>query len=176
MKPLRFLGHPIHPMLIPLPLGLFPASFAFDLAYVVSGDPYWAGVSFWMLTAGLIGAALAAVFGLLDFLAIPARTRAHRVGLYHGLGNAVVTTLFAVSWFLRHAPADGYTPLSAVALSFVALMLSLVTAWLGGELVTRYGVGVDHDANVNASGAVQDAEKRLRQPDAGGKVVGQHQR
>jgi uncharacterized membrane protein len=70
--------------------------------------------------------------------------------LWHGGGNLVVVVLFAASWLLR-AGGDGWEPTgSALVLSFVAVALATVTAWLGGELVERLGVGVDDGANLDA--------------------------
>jgi uncharacterized membrane protein len=106
-------------------------------------------VSFWMITAGLIGGLASAIFGLIDWLAIPSNTRAKSIGMWHGLGNLVVVMLFAVSWALRRPnPIDpGALP---VLLSLAGVGLAVVTGWLGGELVERLGVGVDTGANLNA--------------------------
>ena len=145
----RLLGHPIHQMLIVFPLGLLATSLFFDIAHLSSGNPQWALISYWLITVGIISGLVAAVFGLIDFLAIPAGTRAKRIGLLHGGGNVVVVALFLVSWLLRRdAPGDPEG--SAIFLSVVAVLLALVTGWLGGELVDRLGVGVDEGANLDA--------------------------
>ena len=89
------------------------------------------------------------MFGLIDYLAIPSGTRAKQIGLLHGVGNVVVTGLFAVSWWLRRDDPTRPETL-ALALSFIAAMLALVTGWMGGELVDRLGVGVDKGAHLNA--------------------------
>jgi uncharacterized membrane protein len=145
----KLFGHPIHPMLIVFPLGLLATSVVFDLIAHGTADGKWAEMAFWMIAAGILGGLLAAVFGLIDWLAIPSGTRAKAVGLWHGLGNVVVVALFAAGWLLRrpapHEPAG--VPL---ALSVVAVVLALVTGWLGGELVDRLGVGVDTGAHLNA--------------------------
>lgn len=138
----KFLGHPIHPMLIVFPLGLLATSLAFDIAYISTGDGAFGTVSFWMIAAGLCGGLVAAVFGLIDWLVIPSATRAKAVGLWHGIGNVVVTLLFIVSWFLRR-PVPERPGQGAIVLSIIAVLLALVTGWLGGELVDRLGVGVD---------------------------------
>jgi uncharacterized membrane protein len=85
---------------------------------------------------------------LIDWLAIPNKTRAKNVGLLHGLGNVFVLVLFFVSWWRR----DAFQAPTAVelVLSFAGATLSLVTGWLGGELVDRLGVGVDDGAHLNA--------------------------
>jgi uncharacterized membrane protein len=89
------------------------------------------------------------LFGLIDWLAIPARTRAKRIGLWHGAGNVVVVALFVVSWLLRLPTPRNPGPLAFI-FSLVGVGLALVTSWLGGELVERLGVGVDAGANLDA--------------------------
>jgi len=146
---LKLLGHPIHPMLIVLPLGLLGMSVIFDIIYLITNDPAWTFVAFYMIGAGVIGGLLAAIFGLLDYLAIPAGTRAKSIGMMHGTGNLVVVILFAVSWWLRlGTPANpGITP---IILSIAGVLISLGTAWLGGELVDRMHVGVDEGGHLNS--------------------------
>jgi uncharacterized membrane protein len=102
-----------------------------------------------MIAAGIIGGLLAAVFGLIDWWAIPSGTRAKAIGLWHGLGNVIVVLLFIVSWFMRK-PAPTAPSTGAFVLSFIAVALALVTGWLGGELVDRLGVGVDRGAHLDA--------------------------
>ena len=80
---------------------------------------------------------------------IPGGTRAKRIGLLHGGGNVVVLLLFVLSWFLRRDLPTAPGGLE-VGLSALAVLLALVTGWLGGELVDRLGIGVDEGANVDA--------------------------
>lgn len=159
----KLLGHPVHPMLIVFPLGLLPTGVAFDIAYAVSNNPRWADISFWMISIGIIGALVAAIFGFVDLLAIPDNTRAKRIGLYHGIGNLVVVALFVVSWYLRSGtppvPSNG-----AIILGVIAVAIALVTAWLGGELVNRLGVGVDDDAHLNAHSSIEEYGERQYGP------------
>jgi len=136
-------------MLIVFPLGLLATAVIFDVISLVSKDGKWSEMAFWMIAAGVIGGLAAAVFGLIDWLAIPSGTRAKAVGLWHGISNVVVVGLFIGSWLLRRdAPAAPGA--AALTLSFVAAGLSLVAGWLGGELVDRLGVGVDSGAHLNA--------------------------
>jgi len=105
--------------------------------------------SYYMIAAGVVTGLLAAVFGLIDFLKIPAGTRAKRVGRLHGGGNVVVVVLFAASWWLRRgAPVD--PPTIAIVLAALGAGLATITGWLGGELVDRLGVGVDDGAHLDA--------------------------
>lgn len=145
----RLLGHPIHQVLIVFPLGLLATATVFDIVGLASSNPEWFRISFWMIAAGIIGGLMAAVFGLADWSSIPANTRAKQIGLLHGGGNVIVLSLFAASWFLRR-PAPDTPSTGAFVLSFAGVLLVLLTAWLGGELVVRLGVGVDQGAHVNA--------------------------
>src|SRR2546423_14793529 len=87
-------GHPIHPMLIVFPLGLLATSLIFDIVHWITGNGFFSVVAFWMIAAGVIGGLLAAIFGLIDWLAIPGGTRAKTVGLWHGGWHLVVGGLF----------------------------------------------------------------------------------
>lgn len=145
----RIFGHAIHPILIVYPLGLLSAAVVFDIIYLVTLNPTWTTVSFWMIAAGIVGGLLAAVFGLIDYLGIPSGTRASRIGLLHGLVNLGVMILFIASWLLRYySPAVPST--TAFALSFIGVAAALLGGWLGGELVERLGVSVTPGANLNA--------------------------
>src|SRR5205085_12045630 len=101
MKAVRLFGHPIHPMLIVFPLGLLPTAVLFDIIYLATGNTMWTTVSYWLIPVGIIGGLVAAVFGLIDWLGIPPRTRAKQVGALHGIGNVVVVLLFGLSWLMR---------------------------------------------------------------------------
>src|SRR3990170_8798418 len=97
----KLLGHPIHPMLIVLPLGLFIGAVLFDAVYLWRGLPAFATVAYWNIAAGIVGGLLAAVFGAIDWFAIPAGTRAKRIGLLHGSSNVLVVAAFAAGLVMR---------------------------------------------------------------------------
>lgn len=145
----KLFGHAIHPIMIVFPLGLLATAVVFDAVGWMTGDGKWLGISFWMIAAGIIGGLAAAVFGLIDWMAIPSDTRAKAIGMWHGLGNVGVLLLFGVSWLLRwpDPSSPGTLP---VMISLAGAALMLVTGWLGGELVERLGVGVDNGAHLNA--------------------------
>ena len=121
----------------------------FDLLAILLANGYWSEIAFWMIAPGVITGLIAAPFGAIDWLAIPAGTRAKRVGALHGIGNVLVVLLFAVSWLMRRevpaAPAG-----LALVLSFAGGVLALGTGWLGGELVDRFAIGVDDGAHPDA--------------------------
>jgi uncharacterized membrane protein len=157
----KLLGHPIHQMLIVFPLGLLSSAIIFDILQLVRGGD-WSRPAWYMMTAGIVSGLLAAIFGLIDWVAIPSGTRAKAVGAWHGAGNVVVLLLFAASWYLRkHGIAHPND--AAYALSFGGFALSGVTAWLGGELVDRLGVGVHDGANLNAPSSIRTSSA---QPDS----------
>lgn len=162
---IKLAGHPIHPMLIVLPLGLLSIGVVFDIVYLATNDPTFADVAFWDIGAGIVGGLLAAIFGLIDWLAIPRDTRAKRLGLWHGGGNVVVVLLFIVSWILR-LPNHAYAPdMLPFLLGLMAVGAALVTSWLGGELVYRLRVGVDDDAGLDASNSLnRDGVVRANPP------------
>lgn len=151
----RLLGHPIHQMLVVFPLGLLGGSLVFDLLAHAIDMPLMAVVAYYLILGGLVGGLLAAPFGLVDWLAIPAGTRAKSVGALHAMGNVLVLLLFTASAWLRHHDPSLPGGL-AQSLSVVAVALSLVTAWLGGELVDRLGVGVSDGANLNAPSSLHN--------------------
>ncbi|MFN2393277.1 MAG: DUF2231 domain-containing protein [Pyrinomonadaceae bacterium] len=145
----KLLGHAIHPILIVFPLGLLATGVVFDVIYLIWGNPTMATVAYWMIVAGIIGGALAAPPGWIDWFAIPSGTRAKSVGLIHGLGNVLVLILFIGSWWLRRDAPDRPEMLEHI-LSFTGAGLALFTGWLGGELVERLGVSVDPGAHLDS--------------------------
>jgi uncharacterized membrane protein len=154
----RFLGHSIHQMLVAFPVGLLLASVAFDAVARVLASGSMVAAAHWMLVAGVVGGLVAAPFGLADLMAVPSRTRASRIGAWHGVGNVVALCLFISSWALR--PGESVAPPGlAVGLSLAGAVVILMTAWLGGELVSRLGVGVSPQAHVNAGSSLRRNEE-----------------
>ncbi|MBY0228479.1 MAG: DUF2231 domain-containing protein [Gemmataceae bacterium] len=155
----KFLGHSIHQILIVFPLGLLATACVFDAVHLANKDDTSATVAFWMLVSGIVGGLVAAPFGTIDWLAIPANTRAKRIGLYHGLANVVALVMFVASAWLRW-DAVLSPPTSAYGLSFGGLAMSLLGGWLGGELVARLGVGVDDGAHLDAPNSLSGKPAR----------------
>jgi uncharacterized membrane protein len=155
----KFLGHPIHMALVSFPLGLFWGAVLFDISAIVFGSTSLLTASYNMIATGVVAGLVAAPFGLVDWVGIPPNTRAKFIGAVHGLGNTVMLILFAASWLVRRpdAPAPSGT---AFGLSFAGFLLTLVTGWLGGELVNRLGIGVDEGANANAPSSLSGRPAR----------------
>jgi uncharacterized membrane protein len=146
-------------MLIVFPLGLLATSFFFDIGWLVSKSENLGIVSYWMIFAGVISGLIAAVFGFIDWLAIPSNTRAKFIGAWHGLGNVGVVLLFIGSWLLRRGDPT-LPPMAAIVLSAIAVCCALVTGWLGGELVDRMAIGVDEGAHANAPSSLSGRPAR----------------
>jgi uncharacterized membrane protein len=153
----KLAGHPIHPMLIVLPLGLLAAAVIFDIVYLITGNLIFPTIAFYDMAAGILGGLLAAIFGFVDWLALPAHTRAKSVGLAHGLGNVVLVALFVVSWLMRFNTVSFLPSSLALVFSFAGIILGLVTAWLGGEMVYRMRVAIDRGANLDAPNSLSRA-------------------
>jgi uncharacterized membrane protein len=139
-------GHPFHPIAVTLPVGAFVSSFVFDVLTRTRehGLPYLVDGAYWLIGVGLVGALIAAVFGLMDFRLIPRGTRAFRTARTHLVLNAIVVALFALGYIWRagdHVEIDK-TRWGQLALSGAAVTLLVVSGWLGGSLVYRFGVRV----------------------------------
>ena len=160
----KLFGHPIHQMLVVFPLGLLATAVIFDLIWLGTGAPQWSTAAFYMIGAGIIGGLAAALFGLIDWVAIPSGTRAKAIGAWHGIGNVIVVLLFAGSLALRWNAPEIPTN-SALTLSFIGVLLALVTGWLGGELVDRLGVGIDEGANLNAPSSLSSHRPHPHPPE-----------
>ncbi|MBL8774613.1 MAG: DUF2231 domain-containing protein [Acidimicrobiales bacterium] len=141
-------GQPLHPLVVTVPIGAWVISFAFDLAARTANEELvYARGAFWLIGVGVVGGVAAAATGLLDLLAIPRGTRAHRTGLVHLGLSTFALAAFTVSFLLRRG-ADSLQAATApmLALSVVALSALAVSAWLGVRLAFRYGVRVVDEA------------------------------
>jgi uncharacterized membrane protein len=156
----KLFGHPIHPMLIVLPLGLFVAAVVFDAIYLWRGSSTIATVGYWNIAGGIAGGLLAAVFGFIDWLAIPSGTRAKRIGVWHALSNVIAILGFALVFWIRYSSGEPAPTAGLFAIQVGALVIGAVGGWLGGELVDRLGVGVDSNANLNAPNSMSTRRGR----------------
>lgn len=136
-------GHPFHPILVTVPIGAWTASIVFDVASRTVEDGAALGrAAWWLIGIGVLGAAAAAIFGLLDYLPIPGGTPAKRTGTLHLILNIATLALFASSFAIRMDDAATETSVGLMVVSAVALGMLGVSGWLGGKLTYRYGVRV----------------------------------
>ena len=134
-------GHPIHPMLIPFPIAFFVATFVCDLAYWQTTNSAWATGAIWLLGAGLVMAALAAVAGLTDVVGEP-RVRALREVWWHAGGNVLVVLIQLYSFYARYTEGTSAIVPQGLVLSLVVVGILLFTGWKGWDMVYRHRVGV----------------------------------
>lgn len=140
--PANIAKHPIHPMLVAVPIGLWVFSLVCDLVYVFASDnDNWSTVALYTLIGGIVGALVAAVPGIIDMLSLPDHPK--RIAIMHMSINLTVVALYVVNAWARLRGLGETWP---VWLSAIAVAMLGVSAWLGGKLVYEQGVAVDPDA------------------------------
>jgi len=141
--PASIARHPIHPMLITLPIGLWIFSFVCDLVvYFSDGSEagvLWLMIGYWTMAGGLAGALIAAVPGLIDLLSLTDRN-VRKIATTHMSINLVVVVLYGINLWLRSLDPPDF--LTGMGLSVIGLILLVISGWLGGEMVDVHGVGV----------------------------------
>jgi len=140
-------GHPLHPMLVPFPIAFFVGTLAADLMYGHSQDMFWFTATEWMLGVGVVMALLAALAGITDVLG-DARIRAIGIVWVHLLGNLLVVLIEAYNWYRRYDMGPDAVQSTGLILSLAAVLILLVTGWLGWEMVYRRRVGIADDGTV----------------------------
>jgi uncharacterized membrane protein len=136
--PASIKSHPIHAMLVPLPIGLWIFALVADVVIHAGGDPGWRTAAFYAIGVGIVGALLAAIPGLIDLVSLPpGPTR--RTGIIHMVLNLLAVAIFAINFLTRFKTVDHSGRLLLTALGIVVIAIS---GWLGGKLVYEGGVGV----------------------------------
>lgn len=146
----RIAGHPIHAMLVALPIGGFVLTVGALLGYLGTNDLFYYRAAMVANVAGVATALIAALFGAIDLLALP-RSAARTTGFRHA-GFALLTVgFFAASagllwhgWTARMMvygvyQLDATIPL---ALQLMGLLTLVIVGSLGWELVQTHHVGV----------------------------------
>jgi len=139
--------HPIHPMLVAMPVGLFIGALIFDIVGAATGNPVWETLAFYDIAIGVIGALAAALPGFVDYLTL--RGEAARVATWHMGLNLTMVVLFAVNWFLRTDAGHRWVSAGSrlpLVLSIIGVGILGVSGWLGWHLVYVHRVGVSDDA------------------------------
>jgi len=158
-SPAKIAEHPLHPVLVPFPIGLWVFSLACDLIYAVGwGDVIWDDLAFYTMAGGFIGAFLAAVPGFIDYSSLT-DPKVKKVATLHMGLNLVLMALVAVNLWLRaQYPINTGIPL---ALSVLSVLLLGITGWLGGELVYIHGVGVEPQHDIARMARAKRRKMRL---------------
>lgn len=133
--------HPLHPMLVPVPIVCFIGALLTDIMYCVTAEIMWADFSAWLLVVGVIIGVLAAIAGLVDLLGSPA-IRSLAPAWPHALGNVAVLVLAFFNALIHTRDAWTSVVPTGLILSIITVLILPVTGWLGWAMVYRHGVGV----------------------------------
>lgn len=128
-------------MLIPFPIAFFVGTFVTDLVYWARGELFWASMSYYLLGAGLVMAAFAAIAGFTDFFG-DRLVRRHTAAWHHMVGNLVVVVLSIANWLVRAGSQTRDMLAVGLLLSAAVTVILLYTGWRGWELVYRHRTGV----------------------------------
>lgn len=139
-SPASIAKHPIHPMLVAFPIGLWVFSLVCDVIYAIGwGSAAWKDVAFYTMAGGIVGALLAAVPGFIDLFSLSGKRL--KIGVAHMIINLSLVAIFAANLWLRTKNMPNAT--LPVVLSVIGVVLLIVSGWLGGELIYVYGVAVE---------------------------------
>ena len=137
--PASIKGHPIHPMLVTIPIGCWILSFVSDLVFLSTGNANpWNTVAYYAMLFGILGALAAAIFGLVDLLSLPSGYT-KSVGIKHMSINLLVVGIYVVNAWMRSG-SPTLTSKLPILLSLVTILMLLVSGWLGGKMVYEAGV------------------------------------
>lgn len=138
--PASIAKHPLHPMLVVFPIGLWIFSLISDFVFLLGGDVAWNDVAFYTMAGGLIGALVAAVPGFIDMFSI-SDPKVGKLAWTHMILNLIAVAIFALSFYLRLGNTAG--AVLPILLSVAGVLLLAASGWLGGEMVYVYGMGVE---------------------------------
>jgi len=147
-------GHPVHPMIVTVPIGAWVCALVFDLVSYGSSDPKtWSTGAMWLALFGALGAAAAAVFGVIDLTNLPRGTAVFRTAQIHAGLNSVALAIFIVNFIWRYTTRESWesAPVGPFILTIVGLAAVGASGWLGGRLAYHYGVRVAEES-VQAEG------------------------
>lgn len=134
-----FLHHPLHPLLVPLPISALLAALCTDLVSLFVSNPFWPQASYWCLAAGIVTGLVAGLVGAIDFVSLPG-VRSLAAAQVHAIGNLTVISLALFNLGFRWhqpAPVAGWQ----FVLSLATVGLLAITGWLGGSLAYKHRIG-----------------------------------
>lgn len=134
-------GHPLHPLLVTLPITFLVTAPVTDIVYWLTSDLFWAKASYWVIVAGLATAVIAAITGLMDFLRIE-RVRKRKAGWAHMLLNVAVLALTIINFVVRLGDPSSKILYLGLTLSVIVATLLGLSGWYGAELIYRHKVAV----------------------------------
>ena len=140
----KWLGHPLHPALVAIPIGAWVFSLIMDSIAVSTGNKCAQEAADASLNLGLVGAGVSAVAGLTEFLRVPDEKEVMDTATNHGMCNLAITSTYAVNAVIRAARRNqgksaGFLPRLMSAVCAASIVYS---GWLGGNMVFNKGVGM----------------------------------
>jgi len=136
-------GHPLHPALIHFPVAALIGLMATDMAFIMTGDAFWARAGLWLVGVGALGAAISGLAGLIDLVTVR-QIRRLVTAWCHGVLAVMLLSLASLNWLLRYVVGEAAAIMPwGLFLSLISGGLIAITAYLGGQLVYEYAVGVD---------------------------------
>lgn len=136
-------SHPLHPILITFPIAFFVGTF---LAHAIGwwfNKPVVSSTAYYLNLGGVVFAILAAITGFIDFLyAVPSKSSGKKRAAQHGIINVIVLLIFVATFLYRRT--NNVDNLILLIAELVAVVLLGIAGWLGGTLVYRNQIGVDH--------------------------------
>jgi uncharacterized membrane protein len=154
-------NHPIHPALVPLPIGAFFLLLVGDIAHAWTGADFWYQFGYACLSVGILAALAAALFGFIDYFKVKMSMSGFRIARIHMILNLTGVVLYTVNWYLRRGNGalhtGRWTP--AFGLEVITFLALGVSGWLGGKLAFEHKVGVVENADPEATkiGRSEDA-------------------
>ncbi len=137
-------GHPVHPMLVAFPIGLWVFSLACDILFRAAGNPVWDTVALYSMGGGIVGAIAAALPGFFDLMDMK-ESDAKKIGTAHALLNIGALVLFVAGFSIRQSVGPGTVPF---ILSILGVVTIMVSGWLGGSMVYLHGAAVEPQAKI----------------------------
>jgi len=136
-------SHPLHPILVAFPIAFFIGALVFDLLYLITGKPAMWQTGYYMACAGIVGALVAAVPGAIDyFYTVPPKSSGKKRATQHAIINLLNVFVFAFAVYYRRSEEAGN--IVVVATEGIGVVLLSIAGWMGGTLVHRNQIGVDH--------------------------------
>jgi uncharacterized membrane protein len=158
---IKVMDHPLHPILVHLPIGLLIISVISDTVGLISGRGIWEDLALWDIVFGLSAMAIASIPGLIDYRRLPMNPEAARLATFHVMFNMAAFVTFTLSLVWRLTLLHGLDwssmirPVGPYIVSLIGMIFLLVSAFLGGQLVFKHGIGVSQissdDSNVEVA-------------------------
>jgi uncharacterized membrane protein/nitrite reductase/ring-hydroxylating ferredoxin subunit len=136
-------GHPIHPILVTFPIAFFVSAFISDLILIITDRVFFGQMAKYLEAGGIIFGVIAAVPGIIDYFgAVPPESSAMKRATKHGLLNISMLFIFIMALLLRMK--SDVSTFTLLILEGAGVVMLTVSGWLGGTLVHRNQIGVDH--------------------------------